>query len=277
MTVSPFDLAASHPTVGGATKKKLPDFSSVPDIVVSNTDMLSFSSSNERFSHAPTSPPGINEVLTVTFSTPANMSAFQAFDEIDLEDQGGAASGGGSWTEKGGNIFVPPSSSSAGGILDNFYRPPKLEESTRRLSGLSTDEITAGTRHKPLLFVLRGNRDFEPSQQCFPSFYSFSATSVASSLRRMSWQSIETFDQSTSIMESHVMGIHYREERKKKAIKFMGSAMMLLALCYVIASLFGAEDIDEASGESIPMEEVRAVLPKFLDPFHGDGEAGYHP
>ena len=74
------------------------------------------------------------------------------------------------------------------------------------------------------------------------------------------------------------MSIQYREERKQKAVKLLGSAMIFLALCYMVASLFASEDIDDATGESIPMDEVRAVLPKFLDPFHGNGgDAGYHP
>ena len=100
---------------------------------------------------------------------------------------------------------------------------------------------------------------------------------MASSLRRMSWQSIETFDQSTSGLEAHIMSMRNREERKTKAVKLLASATMLLALCYVVASLFASDGMEENSRESIPMDEVRAVLPKFLDPFHGDGEAGYHP
>jgi hypothetical protein len=145
--VSPFDLAASHPTMGGPSKKKLPSFSSVPDIVVSNTDMISFSSSSgHRLKHpGPPSPSGVNEVITVTFSTPSNIDAFQAFDNMDVENPGGG--GGTSWIEKGGNIFVAPSSLSfADGLrLDNFYRPPKLEGEPRRFSGLSMDGSTAGT------------------------------------------------------------------------------------------------------------------------------------
>ena len=140
--VSPFDLAASHPTIGGATKKKLPDFSSVPDIVVSNTDMISFSSSSEDVSHPESSPPGINEVMTVTFSAPTNNSAFQAFDQIDVEEgTRDKAKYGDPWIEQGS----PSPSSSLGGSLAGFYRPPKLIEGDgRRLSGLSMDGSTAG-------------------------------------------------------------------------------------------------------------------------------------
>ena len=93
----------------------------------------------------------------------------------------------------------------------------------------------------------------------------------------MSWQSIETFDQSHSGMESIVSTMHFREERKKRIYKFLGSATVLLALCYLVASLFASEDLDENT-DSIPMDQVKAVLPKFLDPFHdGPADSGYHP
>jgi hypothetical protein len=90
----------------------------------------------------------------------------------------------------------------------------------------------------------------------------------------MSWQSIETFDQSYSGMEFFVSSMQLREERKKKVYKCLASATMFMALCYAVASFFASEDVDEATIDSIPMEEVRAVLPKFLDPFHGSIDSG---
>ena len=95
---------------------------------------------------------------------------------------------------------------------------------------------------------------------------------MASSLCRLSWQSIETFEHGNSDMESLVATVRYREERKKRVLSLLFTATMLLGLCYIVGSFFSFEDLDdEDSEDSIPMSE--AMIPKFLHPlFHAEEE-----
>ena len=84
-----------------------------------------------------------NEEVTITFSTP---DRFEAFDDIDLEDQGHGGA-----LEKGGgrnSVVAPPPSAfsmhnAPGDVINNAYVPPKLEGEGRRFSGLSMDGSTA--------------------------------------------------------------------------------------------------------------------------------------
>lgn len=97
-------------------------------------------------------------------------------------------------------------------------------------------------------------------------------------MKRLSWESIEAFEHAQSGMENLVQTVKYQQDRKSKMYSFLSSLIILMVVCYVVASFFNTVDVENDTGdndydatpemvhEAVQAHYAHGGSPKFLTP-----------